>query len=84
MKITVRVKARSREERVERIDQPSLGLDHSPGGKVMYKVSVKEAPVDGEANEAVARALAEYFDVSPSRVILVSGHAFREKVFEIS
>ncbi|MES3005628.1 MAG: DUF167 domain-containing protein [Patescibacteria group bacterium] len=83
MRIIVKVKTCSQEEKVERISQPSLGFGDARGDKVIYKVSVKEAPVDGKANKAVTQALAMYFDVQVSRIHLISGHTFKQKVFEI-
>ncbi|MFH1024419.1 MAG: DUF167 domain-containing protein [Planctomycetota bacterium] len=71
MKITVDVKARSREERVEK-----TGDGH-------FKVRVKEPPVDGRANEAVCRVLGKYFNVAPSRVTVVSGHTSKRKIVEV-
>jgi len=44
---------------------------------------VKAPAKEGRANWAVARALAEYFKIAPSRVELVSGFSSKEKVFEI-
>ncbi len=84
MKIIVKVKPNSRKVKVEMVNQPSLGFDDATSDKVVYRVSVKEAPVDGKADEAVIKALAAYFEVQQSRVHLVSGHTFRQKVFEIS
>ncbi len=83
MKIIVKVKTQSREEKVELMSQPSLGLGDAVNDKVIYKVSVKEAPVDGKANEAVTKALATYFGIPTSRIRLISGHTFKQKVFEI-
>lgn len=48
-----------------------------------YKVSVKEPPIEGRANRAIIKVLAEYFGVSVSQVSLVSGYASRNKVFNI-
>lgn len=61
----------AKEDRVEKIDDTH------------FKVSVKEPPVQGRANRAIARALAEYFKVPIARVNLVSGFASRQKVFEV-
>ncbi len=88
MKIIVKVKTKAKEERVERVDQPGLDLvgeESQTKGKelVIYKVAVKEAPVAGRANEAVAKALAEYFEVSPARVKLITGQTSKQKIFEI-
>lgn len=69
MKIFVKAKPRSKEERVEKIDGTH------------FIVSVKEPPVRGKANVAIAKALAERFGVSISSVKLVSGFSSREKVF---
>ena len=89
MKIIVKAKTRAKENKVERASQPVLDLgSKSIDNKkredlVIYKVSVKEAPVDGKANEAIIKALAEYFDVAKSNVTLVSGQSSKQKVFEI-
>jgi len=71
MKIFVRAKPNSREEKVGKIDETH------------FVVAVKEPPVKGKANAAIAQALAKYLRVSVSSVKLVSGHGFREKIFEI-
>ena len=44
---------------------------------------VREPAVDGKANTAVIRVLAEHFEVPKSRVELVSGAAARIKRFRI-
>ena len=54
------------------------------GVQPQFIVAVKEPPKDGKANRAIERALAEYFNVPPSRVRIVSGHASRENVVEIT
>lgn len=71
MKITVKAKPASKEEKVEKITE------------FEFVVSVKEPPVQGRANMAIIKALAQYFRVSPSQVRLVSGFTSRQKVFEI-
>ncbi len=72
MKVFVQAKPNAQEECVEKMDSTH------------FKVSVKEPPRQGAANRAIARALAEHFNVAPSRVRLVSGFASREKIFEIT
>lgn len=64
-------KPRAKEEKIEKIDDSH------------FAVAVKEPPVKGLANEAIAKALAEYFGTSPSRVRLMSGFSSKQKVFEI-
>lgn len=71
MKIFVKAKPRSKEERVEKIDDTH------------FVVFVKEPPVQGRANAAISRALAEYFEVPASSILLVSGFASKEKTFEL-
>ena len=44
-----------------------------------FVVSVKEPPIDGRANWAIARAVAEHFGVSPSRVNIISGQTSKIK-----
>jgi len=83
MRIIVIAKPKSKVEKVERVGQPSLGLGDCKSELVEYKVSVKEPPVNGRANDAIIRALAKYFDVAPSLVRLVSGASTKRKTFEI-
>ena len=46
-------------------------------------VFVRERAVDGAANAAVIRVLAEHFGVPRSRVEIVRGHAARTKLVEV-
>ena len=71
MKINVKAKPSSREEKVEKVDEQN------------YIVSVKEPPVKGKANEAIRNALAVYFKTASSRVKIVSGFSSRNKTIEI-
>jgi len=71
MKILVKAKPLSKEEFIEKIDESN------------FVVSVKEPPVKGLANQAIIRALANYFKVSTSNIKLVSGFSSRHKIFEI-
>ena len=71
MKITVLAKPKKKREFVEQIS-----FDQ-------YIVSVKEPPVDGRANEAIIKSLAEYFSISRSSIILLSGHTAKIKIFDI-
>lgn len=84
MKILVKSKPNSKEEKVERLEaQQSLNFLNKPKDLPIYKVSVKEMPVNGQANEAIAIALAKYFKVAPSLVTLISGQTSKLKTFEI-
>ncbi|OHB22353.1 MAG: hypothetical protein A2939_03190 [Parcubacteria group bacterium RIFCSPLOWO2_01_FULL_48_18] len=71
MKLSVIAKPRAKKEKVEKIDDTH------------FMVVVKEPPVGGRANEAIAKALAGYFGISRSRVRLLSGFSSKQKVFEI-
>lgn len=71
MKIQVKAKPGSREEKVEKLEDGS------------FVVWVKELPIQGKANIAILKVLATYFKVSPSEVRLVSGFSSKQKVFEI-
>ncbi|KND48226.1 MAG: hypothetical protein AB201_01350 [Parcubacteria bacterium C7867-006] len=81
MRIFVKVKANSRENKVEEPPQRLLQTDERLND--YYTVSVKEPPVEGKANDAVVRTLAEYFSVSRSQVTLLSGSTSKIKTFEI-
>ena len=72
MKIFVKVKPKAREEKVEKVDD------------VNFRVSVKQSPEKGKANQAVVRVLADYFGVSQSKINIVSGSTSRLKIIEIA
>ena len=46
-------------------------------------VHVREPAVEGKANQAVIRLLAEYFNVPKSKIRLISGRKSKIKRFEI-
>jgi len=48
------------------------------------RVRTTAAPADGKANKAVAKLLAAYLHVPPSRIILTHGLAHRNKRFFVS
>jgi uncharacterized protein YggU (UPF0235/DUF167 family) len=86
MRIIVKAKTRAKVNKVERVGQPALDFTVSESehlGMVTYKVSVKEAPIDGKANEAIIKALAEYFATAKTNISLISGQTSKQKVFEI-
>ncbi len=70
-KIMVTVKTRSKRPGVLRM------------GEGWYLVSVAELPADGEANVAVAKALAKHLGVAPSLLTLARGAGHTEKVFHL-
>lgn len=69
MKINVKAKPNSREEKVEKIDDNN------------FVVSVKEPPVAGRANRAIIKILSEYFHTLNVRI--VAGRTSRNKIIEI-
>jgi len=71
MRIFVKAKPRAKIEKVNRIDQRN------------FEVFVKQPPINGQANQAIIKILAEYFKVSPSAIKIVSGHASKQKIIEI-
>lgn len=72
MRVAVRVKTR----------HPVTRVGGSHAGALVVRVSA--APVGGQANAAVVRAVAEAFSVAPSRVRLVSGPRSASKVLEVT
>lgn len=69
MKIFIKAKPDSNENRVEKIDD------------LNFIVFVKDPPVQGLANRAIIKLLSEYFHTS--RVRIVSGYISRNKTVEI-
>ncbi|MBI4135139.1 DUF167 domain-containing protein [Candidatus Uhrbacteria bacterium] len=78
MKIFVKAKPGAKEEQVEKIDPPA-----GRAGETHFVVAVREPPVQGRANLAIVKALADYFGVAPTRVRIISGYTARQKVVEI-
>ncbi len=83
MKIIVKAKPGSCEEKVEKITQPSFDFADDNKKELVYKVWVKEPPEDGKANEAIVLALAKHFETKRVNVRLVLGANSKVKVFEI-
>lgn len=79
MKIFVKAKTGAKEDRVIP-PPPKLILD----SEEWFIVSTKERPVEGRANEAITKLLAEYFRVARSNVRLISGATSKRKIFEIN
>ncbi len=48
------------------------------------KIRLTAPPVDGAANEALVRFLADVFSVSKSQVEIVSGHTSRDKIVRVA
>jgi uncharacterized protein len=71
MKIYVTAKPNARINKVEKHDD------------MHFTVSVQAEPVQGKANSAVIQALADYFDIAKSRVVILRGQTSREKIIEI-
>lgn len=53
-------------------------------GDTHFKVKVRAPAVEGKANEALIRLLAEYFNVSKSQITIDKGALSRNKIIEIN
>lgn len=71
MRILISAKPKSKTEYVKR----ATGAN--------FVVAVKEAPEKGKANQAIIKALAEFFDIQPASVKLIFGQTSKQKIFEI-
>jgi len=68
MKITVKVKTKVKEERVEKV------------GDNVFVVWVREPAEKGKANSAVIKAIAKHFKIPQSNVQIASGLSSRQKI----
>ena len=75
MKLFITAKPRAREESVRKIS--------ATAGEMHFLVSVKEPPVQGRANAAILKTLADYLDIAPSCLRIISGHTRRQKIVEV-
>lgn len=72
MLLTLHVKPNARQNRiVKQLDDTT------------YVVEVTAPPVEGKANEAVVKLLAEHFDVAKTSILLKRGASTRIKQFEV-
>ena len=72
MDIAIEDEIRDTEDKIEKIDDAN------------YTVYVMAPPIDGKANAAIVKLLADHFDISQSLVEIISGHMARTKVVEIN
>ncbi len=71
MKLFITAKPGASKESVEKTDETH------------FVVAVKEPPVQGRANAAIIKALANFLDVAPSRVRIIAGTISRQKTIEV-
>ena len=71
MVIQVKARPAAKEEKIIKISEKE------------FEVWVKEPPIQGRANLAIIKALADYFKVSPVAVRIVSGHTSRLKIITV-
>jgi len=70
MKISVRVKPNMKEEKVEKVGD-------------VFTVYVKVPAKEGRANRAVIELLSEYFKVTKSQIVILTGIKSKQKIIEI-
>jgi len=71
MIIQVKAKTQSKKESIEKISNNA------------YQVFLHEIPEKGKANKALIKLLADNFNISPSRVKIISGLKSKNKVINI-
>ena len=71
MRITVKVKPNSKTDSIEKT------------GEGEYTVRVKAPAKEGKANDAVIKALGEYFGVPKSRIKVARGLGSRNKIIDV-
>jgi uncharacterized protein (TIGR00251 family) len=71
MKIFLKVKPKASQAKVIKID------------KTHYQVFLTQPPEKGKANKQIIKLLADYFNVSLSKINIIAGEKGREKVVEI-
>lgn len=83
MKILVKAKAGAKENKIKKLKDSQNLFGEINSELDTYGVWVKERPVAGKANLAIIKLLAEYFEISQSEVILISGASAKTKIFDI-
>jgi uncharacterized protein len=70
--LSVRIQPRASKNEVIRLEDGGI------------KIRLTAPPVDGAANEALVRFLADRFSVAKSQVEIVSGHTSRDKIVRVN
>ena len=76
MKINVHITPNAKKSEV-------MGNDCNLFGEETLRVKVSAPPVDGKANKELFNILSKHFDVSKSKISIVSGEKSRNKIIEI-
>lgn len=71
MKISVKVIPNAKKQLIELLPDKSL------------KIHLKAKPVEGKANQALIKALAEYYNVSKSAIQILQGEKAKNKLISI-
>ncbi|OGY62322.1 MAG: hypothetical protein A2745_03325 [Candidatus Harrisonbacteria bacterium RIFCSPHIGHO2_01_FULL_44_13] len=71
MTIFVKAKPGSKKEGIQKIDDSH------------FIISVRARSTEGNANAAIIKAIAGYFDTAPSRIKIIRGVTSRQKVIEL-
>lgn len=71
MRIYIKVIPRSSQNKIEKISEGE------------YRVRLTAPPVDGKANEALIKLLAEHFDVAKSAIAIVGGKSTPRKMVDV-
>ena len=72
MRISVKVKTRAKEQKIEKVSDNS------------FNVFVRSAPINNKANIEIIEVLSKYFSVPKSLIRLKLGANFNVKVFDIN
>jgi len=72
MRIKIKAKPGSRSNEIKKLDED------------YYEVRVTAPPEKGKANEKVIELMAEYLGVPKSRISILKGHMYKEKILEIN
>lgn len=71
MRIKVKVKPNSRSNEVKEL------------GKNYYEVKVSVPPEKGKANKKVIELMSKHFKIPKSKISIISGELFKEKVMDV-
>ncbi|MBI2057455.1 MAG: DUF167 domain-containing protein [Candidatus Yanofskybacteria bacterium] len=71
MKISVKVKTGSKKEEIKKVSNDS------------FEIKTKALPIEGKANLAVIKILADYLDIPKSRIKILKGQKSKSKTLEV-
>lgn len=83
MRIFAKVKTKSKEQKVIKVESPSVLFNTKDKFDEYLEISVKELPLKNKANKAVIKILSDHYQIPIHKVKIISGQTSKFKIIKI-